>query len=406
MTSRSQPRFARLYVHAFASAACVLPVASYVLATFRWSPADIGVGAAVLGISGTASSPFWGRLDDRTTWAPRAAVLVVAAAALAAALTLGRTPHFATWVALALFGAGEGPMDALLTTRVLSSGPHASRLGALRAFGSVGWVVGLVLAAAVLALWPGHAEWVLVVAAVTAMTSPRSWGERTSSSTVGTTAGSSSGAVARPPLPLKPIAAVLMVTLPTSIGMSALVQFSAGWARQELSAGPFLAVAPIALSALLELPVLPHVDRLARSRRPMLVAVLAGPPLTLATAILAVFPSIASILAVQGLIAISFSLLFVGQSRMLAAAVPADRQASAQTLGSALITGVGGLIAGLVGGRVADGWGYGGLMGCLSVLIALGAVVGGLTLLRACRRDNAATACPDGSASCTVTSNR
>ena len=406
MTSRSQPHFARLYVHAFASAACVLPMASYVLATFRWSPADIGVGAAALGISGTASSPLWGRLDDRTRWAPRAAVLLMAAAALAAALTLGRAPHLATWIALALFGVGEGPMDALLTTRVLASRPHASRLGALRAFGSVGWVLGLVLAAAVLTLWPGHAEWVLVVAALTALTSPRSWGERATPSIRATTAGSSSDAVARPPLPLKPIAAVLVVTLPTAIGMSALVQFSAGWAHQELSAGPLLAVAPIALSALLELPVLPWVDRLARNRRPMLVAVLAGPPLTLATAILAVFPSIASILAVQGLIAISFSLLFVGQSRMLAVAVPADRQASAQTLGSALITGVGGLVAGLVGGRVADAWGYGGLLGCLSALTALGGAVGAVALLRAHRRENVAIPCRHGRASCTVADNR
>ena len=56
-------------------------------------------------------------------------------------------------------------------------------------------------------------------------------------------------------------------------------------------------------------------------------------------------------LAVQPLIAVSFSLLFVGQSRLLAAAVPPDRQASAQTLGSALSNGVGGLLAGV--GRVA-----------------------------------------------------
>jgi len=406
VTPGSQTHFARLYVHVFASAACVLPVASYVLATFGWRPTDIGIGAAVLGIAGTASSPFWGRLDDRTRWAPRAAVLLIAAAALTAALSLGRLPHLATWIALALFGAGEGPMDALLTTRVLASGVHASRLGALRAFGSVGWVLGLVLAATVLALWPGHAEWVLVVAAVTAVTSPRSWGEGAASPTGGTTGGASMRAVARRSLPLKPMAGLLAVTLPTSIAMSAVVQFTAGWAHQELSAGPFLACAPIALSALLELPVLPQVDRLARTRSPLLVAVLAGPPLTLATAVLALFPSITSILAVQVLIAMSFSLLFVGQSRMLAAAVPADRQASAQTMGSALITGAGGLVAGLVGGRVADGLGYAGLLGCLAALTALGSALGGVALLRAHRRENAGTPCRDTEASCTVVGNR
>ena len=52
--------------------------------------------------------------------------------------------------------------------------------------------------------------------------------------------------------------------------------------------------------------------------------------------------------------------------------MPAGLQASAQTLGSALTGGVGGLIAGVVGGRVADSLGYGGLFGCLVVLAAVG----------------------------------
>jgi MFS family permease len=104
-----------------------------------------------------------------------------------------------------------------------------------------------------------------------------------------------------------------------------------------------------------------------------------------ATAVLALFPSSASMLAVQPLIAIGFSLLFVGQSRLLAAAVPAGLQASAQTLGSALTGGVGGLIAGVVGGRVADSLGYGGLFSCLVVLAVVGSAVGGVALLRARR---------------------
>ena len=114
----------------------------------------------MVGIAGTLTSPAWGWLDDRTSWAPRAALLATAVAAVAAALTLGRSPHLVTWAALALFGIAEGPLDALLTTRVLSSGIHGSRLGRVRSFGSLGWVVGLGLAATVLTLEPDHAEWV------------------------------------------------------------------------------------------------------------------------------------------------------------------------------------------------------------------------------------------------------
>ena len=405
MTPGSQTHFARLDLHLFASVACVLPVASYVLTTFGWRPADIGVGTAVLGIAGTLSSPFWGRLDDRTSWAPRAAVLASAAAAVLAALSLGRLPHVATWIALALFGAAEGPLDALLTTRVLASGLHGSRLGAVRSFGSLGWVVGLALAATVLTVWPEHAEWVLIAAAVTAVTSPLSWGRRAAEPPDGTAKAPGPAAVRK--LPVRPVLGVLAVTFPSSLAMSTLVQFTAGWAHEALSAGPFLALSPIALSALLELPVFPLVDRLVRARTPLLVTVLAGPPLAVATAVLALFPSSVSMLAVQPLIALSFSLLFVGQSRLLSAAVSADRQASAQTLGSALIGGVGGLVAGVVGGRVADSLGYGGLFSCLVALTVAGTAIGVVALVRATRPDPTGPApCPAVHDGCTVPANQ
>jgi MFS family permease len=176
--------------------------------------------------------------------------------------------------------------------------------------------------------------------------------------------------------------------------MSALVQFTAGWAHQELSAGPFLALAPIALSAALELPVFPWVDHLVRTRPPIVAAVLAGPFLALATGLLAVFPSSGTMLAVQPLIAVSFALWFVGQSRMLALAVPADRQASAQTLGAALSGGVGGLLAGVIGGRLADTAGYSGLFASLAVVTAAGTVVGLVALVRSRRRRSADAARP------------
>jgi MFS family permease len=377
--STTATKFPRLYLHLFASFACVVPVASYVLATYDWRPSDIGIATAIISIAGTVASPFWGRLDDRTTWAPRAAVLLSALAAIAAAGTLGRMPHAATWMALALFGIAEGPLDALLTTRVLASGVHGSRLGAVRSFGSLGWVLGLALAATVLTLWPDHAEWVLVAAAVTAVTAPRSWGERP------TPVREPGSDQPRTRLPVRPVLKVLAVTFPISVAMSTLVQFTAGWAHTELSAGPFLALAPIALSAALELPVFPLVDRLAAARAPLVIAVLAGPPLAGATALLALLPSSVTMLAVQPLIAVAFSLLFVGQSRMLAGAVTPDRQASAQTLGAALTGGFGGLIAGVVGGRLADAVGYSGLFGTLVVVALVGTAVGCTALLRSRR---------------------
>jgi hypothetical protein len=269
-----------------------------------------------------------------------------------------------------------------MTTRVLASGLHGSRLGAVRSFGSLGWVVGLGIAAVVLSLWPDHAEWVLLAAALAAVTAPRSWGQRAPATRPAAPAPSP----ARSRAPVGAVARVLAVTFPASLAMAGLVQFTAGWAHSELAAGPFLALAPIALSAALELPVFPWVDRLAARRSPLVVAVLAGPPLAAATVLLALAPATATMLAVQPLIAVSFSLSFVGQSRLLAASVPPDRQSSAQTLGSALSFGLGSLLAGVLGGRLADAAGYGALFGALGLVALLGTGAGGVALVRSRRR--------------------
>jgi hypothetical protein len=67
---------------------------------------------------------------------------------------------------------------------------------------------------------------------------------------------------------------------------------------------------------------------------------------------------------------------------MLAQAVPADRQASAQTLGAALSGGVGSLLAGVVGGHLADSAGYGGLFASLVAVTVAGTGVGAAALVR------------------------
>jgi MFS family permease len=387
VSARHRPAFARLYLHLYVAAACVLPVASYILSTFGWRAGDIGVGTALIGIAGTVASPFWGRLDDRTAWAPRAAIVGCAVAAVGAAVTLGRLPHWVTWAALAAFGAAEGPLDALLTTRVLADRSLAGRLGRLRSLGSLGWVLGLAVAATLLTVAPQHSEWVLLAAAVAALTAPRSWGRR--SVPQGLAPAPDPGG-----LPLRPVAGVLALTIATPIAMSALIQFTAGWAHQALAAGPFLALAPIALSAALELPVFPWVDRLARGRPALFLSVLAGPPLAVSTGLLALAPSRVTVLAVQPLVAVSFCLWYIGQSRMLAGAVPADRQATAQTLGSAASSGLASLLAGVVGGQLANAVGYGGLFAALAAVSLAGSALGTVALVRRRRSASVAPASP------------
>lgn len=355
----SQRRVQRQYVHVFASAACVLPVASYVLAQFGWGPGDIGVATALMAVAGTVSAPLWGWLDDATPFAPRAAILSSAGAAVATAATLGRVSHAYTWAGLAAFGAARGPLAPLLATRILGDGRQAASLGRLRAFGSIGWVVGLVLAATMLTLAPRHARWVFAVAAAAVLTAPAGWGRRPADPTARAAASTEPDVAAR--MLLVRVLAVVALSFATSVVMAGLVQFTAGWAHDQLGAGPFLALAPIALSALLEWPALRYVDRLAQRYPAAAIAVLAGPPVAVATLLLAVFPNLVTLLAVQPLVGLSFAMWYVGQSRMLAEAVPADRLAWAQTVGAAASLGGGGLVAGAVGGQLAASVGYRGL---------------------------------------------
>jgi MFS family permease len=184
---------------------------------------------------------------------------------------------------------------------------------------------------------------------------------------------------------------VLVFTFPASFVLSALVQFTAGWAHQDLAAGPFLALAPIALAAALELPIFPLVDRLALRFAPLTLVLLASPPLALATLSLALFPSSLVMIAVQPLVAASVALWVVGQSRMLLAAVSPSQRASAQTLGSALAGGGAGLLAGAVGGHIADALGYRGLFLTLAAGALVGALAGVVGVARRAPRSHADT---------------
>jgi MFS family permease len=90
-------------------------------------------------------------------------------------------------------------------------------------------------------------------------------------------------------------------------------------------------------------------------------------------------------LGAQPLVAVSFALWFVGQSRLLAEAVPAHRQASGQTLGAALSSGAGSLLAGVLGGQLAERFGYAALFAVLAALSLTGVAFGLLRSLRGLR---------------------
>jgi hypothetical protein len=356
-------RIRRQYLHVFITAACVLPFLSYVLGDAGWGPQEIGYATATLAVSGIVAAPAWGWLDDELPGAaPRAALLATAVAALGIAASVRSPRHGLVIAAVALFGASSGSLEALLTTRTLRSASTAGRLGGMRSAGSLGWVIGLALGATALTFAPHQPAWLFVIAAVGAVTSPRPRA----------TGGRRGVRRARASIPLRPILGVLSVTLPVPLAISTLVQFTAGWAHRDLHAGPYAAVAPIALSAALELPAFFLVDRISRGRRSLVVIAAAMPPLALALCLLAAFPGELTLLCVQPLVATSFALWFVGQSRRLFERVAAERLATGQTLGGVLSRGIAGPTAGLAGGAIAGAAGFSAMFAALATLLALG----------------------------------
>jgi PPP family 3-phenylpropionic acid transporter len=380
-------RMRRQYLHVFAAAACIVPFLSYVLTDLSWTPREIGTATAVLAISGIVTAPAWGWLDDEFPGvAPRAALAATAAAALLVAVAVGAPQHWPMLVAVGIFGASSSSLEALLTTGALRGERTAARIGAVRAAGSAGWVLGLGLGATAITVAKHQPAWLFVVAAAAVVTAPRP-ARRSQLGRVGLsnyvrkrkfespTSGTRAG------WPLRPVLGVLSLTLPVPLAVSTLVQFTAGWAHSDLGAGPYAAVAPIALSAALELPAFVVVDRFARGRSSVLVVTAAMPPIALALGILAAFPHGATLVLVQPLVATAFALWFVGQSRLISERVAPERLASAQTLGAVLSRGVSAPTAGVLGGALATVAGYPALFATVAGIACLG-LARGLVELR------------------------
>jgi MFS family permease len=353
------------YLHAFVSAACIGPFLSYVLSDAGWSPREIGYATAVFTASAVATAPLWGFLDDLLHGgAARLSLLCAALASVVLTVSVTRWGIGATLASVALMGCSSGSIEALLTSRALRDPRTAARLGATRALGSAGWVLGLGLGGVLLTL-TSRSALVFLLAGLAALTAPRPAGGLAP-------AGPGRAGIGQARPPLRAVLGVLSITFPLPLCTAALVYFTAGWARQDLGAGPLVAVLPLAFSAALELPAFAAVDRLARRLAPRWLCALAFPPIGTAVLVLALLPGRGTLFAVQPLVAMSFTLWFVGQSRLLAERVPAHRLASGLTLVSTLGRGVAGPLAGTVGGAIAAAGGYPALFLSMAGVCLLG----------------------------------
>lgn len=359
-------RLRRQYLHAFVAAACVGPFLSYVLTDAGWTPRQIGYATAVLTASAVITAPAWGWADDALRGgAARLSLVTTAVASSLLTLSVLELGTSATLASVAVLGSASGSIEALLTTHTLRDPRTAAKLGATRSLGSVGWILGLFMGGVLLTV-AGHPALVFLLAGAAALTAPAP-PRRVRAPEVQVAEGEK-----RSLLPLREVLFVLSVTFPLPLCTAALTFFTAGWARDDLGAGPLVAVGPLAFSAALELPAFLAIDRLARRVSAGWLCALAFPPLGLAVLTLSLLPSRGVLFAVQPLVAISFTLWFVGQSRLMAERVPVGQLASALTLLSTLGRGIAGPLAGIAGGALAAAGGYSALFLAMAGMCALG----------------------------------
>lgn len=359
-------RLRRQYLHAFVAAACVGPFLSYVLTDVGWTPGQIGYATAVLTASAVITAPAWGWADDALRGgAARLSLITTSVGATLLTVSVLELGMAATLASVAVLGSASGSLEALLTTHTLRDPRTAAKLGATRSLGSVGWILGLFLGGALLTV-TGHAALVFLLAGVAALTAPTPPRRQRAQEVRGEDGEKG------PLLPLREVLFVLSITFPLPLCTAALTFFTAGWARDDLGAGPMIAVGPLALSAALELPAFLVIDRLARRVSSGWLCALAFPPVGLAALTLSLVPSRGVLFAVQPLVAISFTLWFVGQSRLMAERVPVGQLASALTLLSTLGRGIAGPLAGIAGGALAAAGGYSALFLAMAGICALG----------------------------------
>lgn len=363
--SAARRRIRRQYLHVFAAVACVGPILSYILANNGWGPSSIGIAAALLTTGGVLTAPLWGKLEDHhpgraASWSLIAAT--GAAIGLAACVTVD-IPVL-VFVAAFLFGATSGSLEPLFTSATLKDTRVAPFLGRVRSAGSIGWIIGLGIGGLALSVVP-FGGIVLVLAAVALISAPRPRAPRPAAPVNASLVG---------PVPWRVVIFTLSVTLPIPIATSSFVYFTAGWAGTELGVGPLLAVLPLALSAALELPAFRIADRLATRIAPLDLVLWAYPPIIVSASLVALAPGLVTLVFVQVLVAVGFTLWYVGQSRLLAQLAPPQQMASAQTVAANLGRGIAGPLAGLLGGLFASTFGYAGMFGAAALVGALGLV--------------------------------
>ena len=371
-------RPAVVYVALFAAVGMFFPYVSLLLESRGIDMATIGVLLALNGVVNLLAAPAWGAIADRAGDINRVLLAAGLIAALgAAALSVAGDP-VATAGALSLLAVGTGGMIPLVDTRAVElAGDSRERFARARAWGSAAFIAASMLAGRVLTgrspdtllllyapllLVTGFAAWRLL-----GRTRPR---DAVDAARNARARGDGVVALLRRPGLLTLFVGVTVVW--TAVG--AVLAFASMHLASE---GADLGTVGLiwAIGAVVEIPIMLAFPSLARRAGPQRLLVIALVAFALRAAGWGLVGEPAFALLVAPLGGIGFALFYVGIVGVVARAVPAGSQATAQGLFTGMTFSLG-LVAGSVGGgAVAPIIGLSGVFVASAAATMVGAVV-------------------------------
>ena len=367
-------RFALGYAALFLPFAVVAPYLQLLLKSRGFNKEQIGLIQGTMEVLAVLGAPLWGYLSDRLH-RPRTVLLLVAAGAIPSFLLFGVTDNVVAAVGVAvLFGLFFKPLIPLtdgLTFHYLHA--RGGDYGPVRVGGSLAFLVTVGLMELLGVVGPRAAETILVAFAIAAALHVISILALPCPAAVSAHAA---GDKPKPDLRRFVTRAFILFTFAAFLGRMAMMSyyhFFTLFVQEQLHfefPGYLWMIGPLS-----EIPVIYFSGRIMRriGIRSLFALGLAGIVVRLLG--FAWATSIWHVVPLQFLHALTFGAYHTASVTYVSGLVPAHMKSSAQTLFSALTIGLGGICGGVVGGYLAEAYGFTVLYAAFGGIAALALVL-------------------------------
>lgn len=379
----------RLVVLALGAALGVLyPFIAVILQDFGFGPAQIGLTTAVAAVGFTLALPLWGHLADVRLGRPRTLQLCAIGGALAVGLLIGSWPPLVIALLLTIFSVFESSWQSLADALTVNAVPSRD-YGRIRVLTSLAFGVSTIAAGFLYDVTGYDAAFVLLVVFAFVMAFS-SVGVRdvervdlaraaraAHTSSPGRLLGSAGVAVRVAPRLVAVLFAVMLLHVGIISGFTFL-PLRLG----ELGGPPSDVALSAGVSALSEIPAMLVAAVVAR--RVGLRGMFVGSALLYAAAIASwiILENPLLIIGTRVLTGVAFAWVIVAVVLTIARLLPAELQATGQSLYQTIAFGVGAIVANIVGGLLYGAFGHTAVFGLGAALAVIAATVGAVVFPR------------------------